>query len=525
MQQAFQEELRKTLLKYALTPVLFLALFGTILIVSSWYFYVIVQNERTLLLAKEALENVVHSYESHIDIFAEALDRTDPHEGLSSLAAPEIRRTLYADLYHAVNIVRDGASFYLVDTDGRILLGSHTSLPLPLQSSHAKWGVFERLQTSTQTEMEFISCTDDPSAPLHDLVIGRLLKASDANPVYLLFLVPKDYLSAILPAQNARLVLVDAYDNVILQRGTNFHTPLGKLAPRLHVANGTLIDDADETYYTTHTSLLGSYRLYALTPVRSLLTHYSIGLSVLFALVLLLVPALYASVRRESLRQLLKRNETETRTAVISEMRQLDAQFKPHFLLNTLASIKYMIHLDPASAMTMVQALSTLLRYSINNAVKIVTLEEDLTYTHSYIKILQYRYGDRLRYTEYIEDALLHQMLPKLLFQPLLENAVKYGESTDGTIDIALTVQRIDACVHITIADGGCGIESARLRALQHRLREEENDSVHTGLYNVHRRIVLLYGTAYGLSLDCPPTGGTEITLRLPYIKQEDASI
>lgn len=523
MQRAFQEELRRTLLKYALAPVLLLALLGALLIVSSWHFYVVAQNERSLLLAKEVLERIVQNYEDHVDLLTDEIERAEPADLESHLAPQHVRRGLYTRLYHAVNVTRDGTAFYLLDGERRVLLGSRPALPAALPA-YARWGVFERLQKNSRTTVEFVPRTHDADDALHDLAIGRSITAQSKDIGYLLFLIPADYLASALPVQDARFILVDAYDNVVLHRGKSFQTPLGKLAPAVRGTSDALIDDGDETYYATQISLLDGCHLYALTPVRSILTHYCIGLAVLAALVLLLVPAIYGSVRRESLRQLVLRNEAEARAAVVSEMRQLEAQFKPHFLLNTLANIKFMIRLDPASAMAMVQALSTLLRYSINNEVKAVTLAEDLAYTHSYIKIQKYRYGDRLRYREHIDDTLLHQTLPKLLFQPLLENAIKYGECEDGTIDLTLSVRRAEEAVLIEVADRGRGIAPAPLKELQRRLRDGQNESAHTGLYNVHRRLVLLYGEDCGLTIACPGAGGAVITLRLPYIRKEGQS-
>jgi len=225
-----------------------------------------------------------------------------------------------------------------------------------------------------------------------------------------------------------------------------------------------------------------------------------------------------------SLKELMSLNEAEARANVVSELRQLESQFNPHFLFNTLENIKFMIKLEPDTASKMIVALSALLRYSINNTVRQVVLKDDLTYLDNYLVIQQARFGKRLDYQATVADEALTCLVPKLLLQPVVENAIKYGADAQGKITIRAKLQVVDKQLQVEITDKGMGIQPEQLSSLQKLLSQEANDSVHTGIYNIHRRIQLMYGSAYGLTISCPPEGGTRVSMILPVrVTREEA--
>ncbi len=108
-----------------------------------------------------------------------------------------------------------------------------------------------------------------------------------------------------------------------------------------------------------------------------------------------------------------------------------------------------------------------------------------------------------------------------LPIQNLMENAIKYGEAADGTIDVRLSVNAIGDDLMVIIEDKGQGMTAEVFAHLQRLLREGENNSIHKGIYNVHRRIQLMFGMAYGLKLLQPASGGTRVEMRLPRQEEE----
>ena len=132
-----------------------------------------------------------------------------------------------------------------------------------------------------------------------------------------------------------------------------------------------------------------------------------------------------------SLQRLMAQNEARAKANAVSEIRQLEAQFHPHFIFNTLENIKFMVKLNPEAAMKMIVDLSSILRYGINNLAQQVTLTEDWQYTTRYLEIMKYRFGKRLQCEFDIRVDMDTVIIPKLIFQPILENAIKYGEGPD----------------------------------------------------------------------------------------------
>lgn len=104
----------------------------------------------------------------------------------------------------------------------------------------------------------------------------------------------------------------------------------------------------------------------------------------------------------------------------------------------------------------------------------------------------------------------------------MLENAIRYGSDDDGNISVRLTVRRDGALLRVTIEDQGKGLGAAKLAEMRALLKRRNASSRHTGLYNVHRRIQLMYGETYGLAIACPETGGTRVTLTLPAARKEE---
>ena len=228
----------------------------------------------------------------------------------------------------------------------------------------------------------------------------------------------------------------------------------------------------------------GTFTLFSIMPVTTLLQRYYLGIGVVVGVLLLMLPILYVSVRRESRARARAIAEEEARATAVFEMRRLESQFNPHFLFNTLENIKFMVKLDPEAAQRMLMDLSRILRYSIKGEERKVKLREDLSYTHSYMEIQQYRFGKRLSYEEAIPETMQDCRIPRLLFQPVLENAIRYGAEEDGSIHIRLGIcqerQEAGDVLCVRIADQGLGLPAERLQAVRRMLAEGADPALHT---------------------------------------------
>lgn len=207
------------------------------------------------------------------------------------------------------------------------------------------------------------------------------------------------------------------------------------------------------------------------------------------------------------------------------EYRMLQNQINPHFIYNTLNSIKWMATIQHAPGIAeMVTALSRLMKSVSKGNERLVPLYEEFALLNDYFTIQQYRYGGTITLeVTYIEsEALTHScLIPRFTLQPLVENAIFHGIEPKGCAgDIALTVAREpdSGDVLLRLTDNGVGMTAEQAaKALSKPGPEEEAAKFrHVGLWNVHRRLQYNFGDRYGLAIESVPGEGTTVVIRLP---------
>ncbi|MDR0884771.1 MAG: histidine kinase [Clostridiales Family XIII bacterium] len=227
-----------------------------------------------------------------------------------------------------------------------------------------------------------------------------------------------------------------------------------------------------------------------------------------------------------------------SRDAVAQSKRQaqylaMQNQINPHFLYNTLEGIRgEAIISGNESIGMMAEALSKYFRYTISNLDRFVTIEDELANAKNYFSIQQFRFGDRISLAfafdqdDDTNDVILGAKVPKLIIQPLVENAVIHGvenvrEGGVVTIRIQATSQRLI----VTVSDNGDGIEPEILRKLNRDIsnvhkRDKLDNTKSTGvaLHNVNSRIRLLFGDEYGLTIMSSVGIGTDAEITIPYL-------
>ncbi len=188
-----------------------------------------------------------------------------------------------------------------------------------------------------------------------------------------------------------------------------------------------------------------------------------------------------------------------------AQLHALRMQLNPHFLFNALSAAAALTKRDASRARRVLVDLGELLRLALDTTEEEVPLRDELVFLDRYLRIEQARMGGRLRVRIHVEDDALDILVPPLLLQPLVENAVKHGVAPleeGGDVDLA-AAQDGDHLV-VTVRDTGRGLSTAA------------PDARGIGLENVRRRLDRLHGEAASLSLDSPPGGGLVATVRLP---------
>lgn len=200
-----------------------------------------------------------------------------------------------------------------------------------------------------------------------------------------------------------------------------------------------------------------------------------------------------------------------------TELQLLRTQINPHYLYNTLEimHMKAYSHGD-YDVSAMAELLGQNLQYGLRNTTKEVLLKEEISQLNIYLSILSYQFKDRIRTNICIEEELMECRMIKLLFQPVIENAVIHGiTSNDQILSIDILGYRIENTILIQISDDGCGMTEKQLEALKNDMESSGSNGI--GLRNVFRRIQLNYGPEYKLEVNSKYGLGTTITLHLPW--------
>ena len=190
-----------------------------------------------------------------------------------------------------------------------------------------------------------------------------------------------------------------------------------------------------------------------------------------------------------------------------AHLHALEMQIQPHFLFNTLNAISELVHQDPAAAELMIAQLGDLLRLTTDGAVRQeVTLERELAFVGTYLEIERTRFQDRLFVKKQVDLDVTDCLVPNLVLQPLVENAVRHGlcpRVAPGTITI--TARRVDDVVRLTVRDDGRGLPPPGQR------RER------VGIGNTRARLRQAYGDAHRFEMADAPGGGTLVMIEIPY--------
>ncbi|AGX06455.1 hypothetical protein B14911_03504 [Bacillus sp. NRRL B-14911] len=203
-----------------------------------------------------------------------------------------------------------------------------------------------------------------------------------------------------------------------------------------------------------------------------------------------------------------------------AQLRALRAQINPHFLYNTLDAINWMAQFDKTDEVSkMTIALSRLLKSSISNNKEFIRLEEEAKYIDDYMTIQKIRFQDKIHYSMQIDEAAKNCLVPKLILQPIVENAMIHGlekKLENGYLLIKGYVK--NDLLHIQIIDNGVGMDERTMSALLKGVyvNRDENKGTGNGILNVQNRIKLLFGREYGLNIDSNENVGSVFELTLP---------
>ena len=563
--KTFQEMIQKAFLSYALLPFFLFMVSVFVLLSLSVHLAAVYNGRRNVKVVCARLLEVLETYESYCGEIA------GNRLLVQALEQKEFGPALGEELYGFANRQTVGCHFYVFDENVCLLFGSTTRMPDYLPEKHAKdWGFFELLKERPDQTLiavnRKLSAAEEPGV----VSVGRAVTKGGKVLGFVSFdLFEKDLRLLLKETPLSEMVITDRYGYGAAVTNKRLLDDFSALSREYREAKAASVIDGSPYSIFKEELLDGRFFVYSVTSM----AFFHSAVRMLCALFLLAVGAMsllsYILMNRISKRtttsllqvidaiqqvgvgkldhfperpqmdveefqiifrsynqmiveihRLIELNKEEALRSMEAEIKALEQQFNPHFLFNTLETIRCLIKLDQKAAAEDILKLSSLLRYRINNFPKSVALKEDLEYVKQYLEILNRRFGEKFSYSLLMEEEAGAVPVPKLIVQPLIENAVNYG--FHGKTELVLA---ISACIEgdflaLTVKDNGSGIEAKRLRQIKERLKGAENEGNAIGLYNVHRRIQLMYGSFYGIEIDSRPGEGTVVCARFPAASQ-----
>lgn len=220
-----------------------------------------------------------------------------------------------------------------------------------------------------------------------------------------------------------------------------------------------------------------------------------------------------------SIRNMLRMTEETLEKKHVAEMQALQSQINPHFIVNTLNSIRFMAQVAKFDGIRkMAEALVSIVSCSFRSNVSFYTVREELEMLETYVYLMRIRYSNGFEVRYDVEPECLDYRLPRLTLQPILENAITHGfdELTEELGQIEVSVYRREEFLCLSVWDNGRGMTPEEINLVLGERRRKKDDNTSIGLENVQARVKLNFGESARLEIDSEPGAFTRVTLRLP---------
>lgn len=209
----------------------------------------------------------------------------------------------------------------------------------------------------------------------------------------------------------------------------------------------------------------------------------------------------------------------------VAELKTLQAQINPHFLSNSLNTVRWLANIQKAESISsIITSLIQLLHGCMGKGSVLISLQEEMAYVKDYLNIMAFRDYDKFRVHYEMEESILDFHVPKFILQPIVENCLLHGlEPKEGQGQIIIKAYRVEEDLKIIVTDNGVGINDNTLNNLMREsLSNNKNGLSGIGIRNVDERIKLYYGETYGIAIQSIPNLYTTVEITLPAVGEED---
>ncbi len=546
--KSFQDNIRRTFIVFSLTPVIAIVFTAILLFMFTWSAYLgETTREDSRLIAGET-DTVLSTYYAMI---------TDVEFVVSTanVDVDSVTGKIFSILYGRTSDFEDIGNLIIMSPERKALFTSKNTVPEYLTGKeYGNWGVWNKIKENPN-----VTTTILYEGTLY--VVRGVFRGKDL--VYaIIYAVPSQVMANIINTKNRYCIMTDNNGWVYLNNTHGLTDNFGQINPVLESNTGyARIDGQKVICYET--PVAKGLKVYTLSDInrstRMIIILIVIVAVIFFAIIFITyrstatssevytrdvkkIEDAFEAVQQgnldvslsidsskefqiigndfnemlSGLKKQIEQNKELAQNAAFSQVKQLESQFNPHFLFNTLDNIRFMAKIDASSADKMIVSLSGLLRYSIRETSEEVTVAEDLRHLQFYLNILQIRFNKRFAYNINVSEDINECLIPKLLLQPLLENAVKYGFGEKEKLTVNINGYQLQERLIFVCEDDGVGIDEDILEELKATMQDTGTSPAHFGLYNIHQRIKLMYNGDYGLDISSKKGKGTTVRLTLP---------
>lgn len=217
------------------------------------------------------------------------------------------------------------------------------------------------------------------------------------------------------------------------------------------------------------------------------------------------------------IKELITSNEAKEKEKHQEEIKALQSQINPHFMVNTLNTIRFIAQASKYDSIkNMAEALIKIVSCSFKSSNSFYTIREEIEILESYIYLMKIRYSDNFDVKIKAEEDCMNNQIPRLLIQPIVENSISHGlQDKEDIGHIIITIFKGESILNLMVEDDGYGITEDKIKDL---LEDKKQNGENIGIANVQRRIKLNYGEKYGIIMESKPGQYTKTTIRIPEI-------
>lgn len=554
--QSFKEQLRKILILYMLVPILFFAVAGRGMIYFLEYKAVKDENiENTKILAKD-LDETIRKY------FNEVEKISSEEDVINAVLNKKADKVVYQKVYDSINSMNVEGNFVIYDKNLHIIMSSAEFIG---SETGYNWGLFNRMIGYPGGIILKINRLYFQNG-ISTLSVGKAIRNKNEIIGFAVYNIFDNSLKELIGKSGSfNVVVTDKFGNVVVTTNENFKDNFGKAEKNLRKAEGYSVIDKEKYYVNKKEIYYSNLVLYTISSVGYVVDNFIDKMIYIIIFFFTILAAMYyaAKIIAEkktkvieeivkaieniktgdletrlnvetndefgiiadsynemllNIKKLIEINKEEAKHSAVMEIKQLESQFNPHFLFNTLEMLRYTIKYDTSVANKIIINISSLLRFSIENKSSEVSLQRDLLYTKNYLEIQKYRFGENFDYEIKAEEDLENYYVPKLIIQPVIENAIKHGYTQVEKMIIYIRVKTVKEKLIISVYNNGKEIEKEILDEIREKLKNKKAEEFknHIGLYNIFRRIQLMYGEKYGLRILSRKDKGTSVRVSLP---------